>query len=301
MKMDKYFAFDLIAICTVNPAFLIVGTFFNAIIILCICKTSQLRKKVSYFLILVLSSSDFVAVLYNHPMIMYWYLSLYMGNMNFNSHYFKQFRFISATVLGFSMLTLLTMTLERYLGLTYPLFHRKSITKRRILLFLVASTILSLVPHTLSFEFNFIEILVLVIVGGQKILIILMNIKVFLIAKSCKERTASDKTPTPSFKKYYICLLALGCFFICYCPAIVYSVLTLARTIEGSSKTTFFLWATTLISMNSTINSFIFFWNNIVLRKEGVLALKSCLNLCGWKLKSKANNIVHAGNPSGLS
>ena len=129
MKMDKHAVFGLIAICTVNAAFLIVGTFFNTIVLLCICKTSQLRKKVSYFLILVLSSSDLVAILYNHPMIMYWCLSLYMGNMDFNSHYFKQFRFISATMLGFSMLTLFTMTLERYLGLTYPLFRRKSVTK----------------------------------------------------------------------------------------------------------------------------------------------------------------------------
>lgn len=301
MKMDKYTAFGLIAICTVNTAFLIVGTFFNTIVVVCICKTSQLRKKVSYFLILVLSSSDLVAILYNHPMIIYWYLSLYMGNMDFNSHYFKQFRFISGAMLGFSMLTLLTITLERYLGLTCPLFHRKSVTKRRTLLFLVVSTILSLIPHTLSFEFNFIEILVLVIVGGQKILIILMNIKVFLVAKSLKERTASDKKLTPSFKKYYICLLALGCLFICYCPAIVYSVLILAKTIEGTSKTTFFLWATTLVSINSTINSFIFFWNNIVLRKEGIMVLKSCLNLNGLGLKLKANNIVHIDNPGGQS
>lgn len=279
--MDRHAVFGVIAICTVNAAFLIVGTFFNTIVVLCICKTSQLRKKVSYFLILVLSSSDLVAILYNHPMIMYWYLSLYMENMDFHSHYFKQFRFISATMLGFSMLTLFTMTLERYLGLTYPLFHRKSVTKRRIFSVLVVSQILSLIPNTLSFEFHFIELLAVVVVGVLKILIILMNIKAFLIAKSWKERTASDKKINPSFKKYYVCLLALGCFFICYCPAIVYSVLTLARTIEGRSKTRFFLWATTLISINSTINSFIFFWNNNVLRKEGMKLLKPCLNFSG--------------------
>ena len=278
MRMDRHAVFGLIAICTVNAAFLIVGTFFNTNVVLCVCKTSQLRKKVSYFLILVLSSSDLVAILYNHPMIMYWYLSLYMGNMDFNSHYFKQFRFISATMLGFSMLTLFTMTLERYLGLTYPLFHRKSVTKRRMLSVLVVSQTLSLIPNTLSFEFHFIELLAVVVVGVLKILIILMNIKAFLIAKTWKERMASDKKINPSFKKYYVCLLAVGCFFVCYCPAIVYNVLTLARTIEGSSKTRFFLWATTLISINSTINSFIFFWNNNVLRKEGIKLLKPCLN-----------------------
>jgi hypothetical protein len=43
--------------------------------------------------------------------------------------------FVGGILLGSSELVLFTMTVERYMGLTRPLFHKTSVTKRRIIIF----------------------------------------------------------------------------------------------------------------------------------------------------------------------
>jgi hypothetical protein len=110
------------------------------------------------------------------------------------------------------------------------------------------------------------------------------NYKMFIIAKS--KRTDERLAPTTAarstderrkkrilnLKNISACSLAVGCFFFCYSPQIIYSVLRLASGVSSFDKQILLLslWSNTLTSMNSTFNCLIFFWKNSILRREGI-------------------------------
>jgi hypothetical protein len=66
--------------------------------------------------------------------------------------------------------------------------------------------------------------------------------------------------------------LAVGCFFCCFCPHILYIALRLASEtlLSGRQFLLFDLWSNTFISLNSTFNCVIFFWKNSIIRREGM-------------------------------
>jgi hypothetical protein len=66
--------------------------------------------------------------------------------------------------------------------------------------------------------------------------------------------------------------LAVGCFFCCFCPYIIYSALRFAPRTPLSERQVllFHLWSSTFASLNSTFNCVIFFWRNSILRREGM-------------------------------
>ena len=70
------------------------------------------------------------------------------------------------------------------------------------------------------------------------------------------------------------CYLSVVCFLLCFLAGIVTS---LPFSLSIFSREVFRSWAATLVILNSTINSLIFFWNSSLLRNETEKALK---NLC---------------------
>jgi hypothetical protein len=78
------------------------------------------------------------------------------------------------------------------------------------------------------------------------------------------------------------CLLAVACVVVISIPTFVYIGLRI-----NSPETTFTLdnanlagmWAGTIALMNSTFNCLIFYWENKVLRTEGLKVLKS-MKIC---------------------
>ena len=67
-----------ILFCIVNVVFLCSGVFLNIVVVLCIGKSCQLRKKLCYFMIFILSCYDLVTVIVLHPLLIYWYVSWYL-------------------------------------------------------------------------------------------------------------------------------------------------------------------------------------------------------------------------------
>jgi hypothetical protein len=72
------------------------------------------------------------------------------------------------------------------------------------------------------------------------------------------------------------CSLAVACFFICFCPHIIYTALRLTSEMPLYDRQVvlFHLWIDTVASMNSTLNCLIFFWRNSILRLEGMNIVK---------------------------
>ena len=115
------------------------------------------------------------------------------------------------------------------------------------------------------------------------------NYKIFVIARSKRvdkkvaptTETSKDenrKKRTINLKNISTCSLAVGCYFLCCCPYIIYLTLT-CMTLGGSlydrQVLIFHLWASTFISINLTLNCVIFFWRNSVLRREGMKIVKA--------------------------
>ena len=189
------------------------------------------------------------------------------------------------------MFALVTLNIERFLALTRPFFHQASVRKTRIVRFqgfLMIVFVIGLLP-ALHFDAKAIASIVsLVTVLSLLFLFIYSNYKMFAIAKSKRvDETVGPTTAMASdenrkkrilnLKNISTCSWAVGCFFVCSCPQIIYSVLRLASETPFYDRQAllFNLWSYTFLSMNSTFNCVIFFWRNSILRSEGIKIIKS--------------------------
>ena len=66
-KMDSYTLINLACLCIVNGFFTFAGILLNSVVIICLWKCTQLRRKTCYFLIQVLSCFDLGAIMVGHP------------------------------------------------------------------------------------------------------------------------------------------------------------------------------------------------------------------------------------------
>ena len=79
--------------------------------------------------------------------------------------------------------------------------------------------------------------------------------------------------------KIYVMVVSLC--FLCYLPTVV--VFGIENILNRGDKTPVSVvnavdWASTLASMNSTLNCLIFFWGNREMRKEGSKIAKNCFH-----------------------
>ena len=146
--MDSSVYIQLIFLCVVNIIFTFPGIVSNTLVIASFWKSSQLRKKLCHFMILVLSCFDLVAVVTIYPGILLCLISWLREDYESLTK-MRTYLYLASVFLGFSFLTLLVMNIERYLGTYYPIFHRTSVTRRRLLtvlaMFLIPPTTLIII------------------------------------------------------------------------------------------------------------------------------------------------------------
>jgi hypothetical protein len=184
--------------------------------------------------------------------------------------------------LDLSYFALLVMNFDRYLATAYPIFHRTSVTKGRLLTLLPILIIVEIPLKVMSVNdfviSNKVHILILCILLIPAMLFI--NYKLFLVVRKSrkKKRISPEMKKTFSLKNISSCLLAVVCVVVISNPACVYVGL-----IINSPETTYTLdnanlvalWSKTTALMNGTFNCLIFYWKNKVLRTEGLKVLKS--------------------------
>jgi hypothetical protein len=183
---------------------------------------------------------------------------------------------------GFSLLALLVMNFDRYLATYYPIFHRTSVTKGKLLtlLAILISVGLSLVlisvnDFVISFEAGVLIFSILVFPP-----MLFINYKLFTIAR--KRRRNNGLPPkmkkTFSLKNISTCLLAVACCVVLFIPAFVYFGLRTTskeKTFILDNASIAGLWVKTIASFNSTFNCLIFYWKNKILRTEGMKVIKN--------------------------
>ncbi len=282
--MEKGDIFNVVSLCIINIVFMVAGIFLNSVVIISLWRSRQLRKKLCYFMILVLSCFDLAVVTIIHPLLIS--STIYYALEEISEAREVVRAATSCILFGFSMSALLTLNVERFLALICPFFHQASVTKTRLVCFLAFVTIMIGGPPALVY-FNgkrtIVDILIAVYILLVLFLIIYGNYRIFTIAKSKREdrRVApttagrstdeSRKRRILNLKNISTCSLAVGCFFVCSCPQIINSsLLSASETPFYDQQVLLFpLWSHTFLSINSTFNCLIFFWRNSILRREG--------------------------------
>ena len=221
-KMDLTVYIQLIFLSIVNIIFTFSGIVSNTLVILSFWKSSQLRKKLFYFMIMVLSCFDLVSVVTNHSGMLLYLISWLREELDLLSK-MKISLHISAVFLVFSFLALFVMSIERYLGAYYPIYYRTSVTRRRLL------TLLAILLIPLAFMYIISRNgLVIPVVAFELIFMALflppfmfVNFKLFIIARKVHWKRAispAGTKTTMNFKTISTGLWMVACLMLLYIP-----------------------------------------------------------------------------------
>jgi hypothetical protein len=284
--MESYYFINLIFIFAVNVFFFFSGICLNSLVILSFWRSVQLRKKLCYFMIMVLSCCDLLAVLTNSPLVALIVMSWSEGKLDVNSKWAHISLRWTNIFLVYSLLALLVMNFDRFLATSYPLFHRTSVTKRRLLTLLAILIIVQVILRAMSVN-DFVisyEVHVLILCTLLIPPMLFINYKLFLVVRKSRrnKKVSPDMKKSFSLKNISSCLLVVACLVVVSIPTFVYIGLRLnssetTNTLDNANLAG--LWAITISFMNCTFNCLIFYWKNKVLRTEGWKVLKS-LKIC---------------------
>ena len=279
--MDLNVYIQLIFLCVVNIIFTFSGIISSTLVIASICKSSQLRKKLCHFMIMVLSMFfdfmcfDLVAAVTNHPGILFYLISWLRKDYDLQkvAIYLNN----SGVFLVLSPLALLVMNIERYLGAYYPIFHHTSVTRHKLITLLAILLIPSAVMYIISgyvfvnYRVYFMIFLVLFVLP-----FVFVNFKLFAIARKLhRQRAVSPgKRRTANLINISTGLWAVVCFMLLSIPSSFYIALRFTEKSLNTIRLSY-IWGFTCNAMNSTLNSLIFFWKNEVLRTEGIQILET--------------------------
>ena len=188
--MEKYTLVHTVLLCILNILFAFSGIFLK--VVLCFWKSSQLRKKSCFFVILVLSCFDLALVFVVHPILIFSNIIWYVKGFDLNRDQIVSY--ITTIFYDFSMVALMTMNFDRYLSLAYPLFHHRRVTRSKLGIFLAVLQVSVLSGATLSFRSNVISInfFVTFAIILLLILVVLTNYKMYVIAKKRRNSTNSE-------------------------------------------------------------------------------------------------------------
>ena len=276
--MDLTVYVQLVFLCVVNIIFTFSAVVLNTLVIISIWKSSQLRKKLCHFMVMVLSCFDLVVVVTSHPGLLLCLIFWLRGDYDMLSTWIMYIDLVKVLI-GFSFCVLVVMSIERYLGAYNPLFHRTSVTKRRLLTLLamlfIISTFFGLI-YISDIISTALSVIIFIIVVFLPLLY--LNFKLFKISREVRGRkaTSPEKRTTINLNSISACLLVVVCLVVLSIASIVFIVFNIiSKNIQASNVRLSNIWGTTFFIMNCTFNSLIFFWKNKVLRTEGIKILKT--------------------------
>ena len=281
--MELFYFINLIFIFVLNVLFFFSGICLNSLVIISFWRSVQLRTKLCYFMILVLSCCDLLAVLNNSPLTV---LTTVLW-LTESFDVFPTWVVVGSNLTTFfswcSLLALLVLSLDRYLATYYSIFHRTSVTKGRLLTLLLTFIALagSLVMTSVNSWLITPQLADIIFMTVFFPSMLSLNYELFIISRRrCRSISGTIKRGF-SLKSASSCLLAVACFLMVTIPVFLY--VTLGKISKGTDKNHRVRlagwWANTMVAMNATFNSLNFYWKNNILRTEGMKVVKS-MNIC---------------------
>ena len=276
--MELIYSANLIFVITLNILFFFSGICLNSLVIVSFWRSVQLRKRLCYFTIMVLSCCDLLVVLTTNPFTGLVAMLWLTEKSNVFSGWLMILRVLSFMSIGSSLVALFVMNFDQYLATHYPIFHRTSVTKGNLLTLFTFLVIFEITVTAMSTNDSVISYQVGVIIFCTIFILpmLLINYKLFTIVR--KSRRNNEMKKSFSLKNIPCCLLVIACLMASSIPAFVYVVLRLTskekeRTLDSAQFVE--LWGITTASMNSTFNCLIFYWKNKILRSEGIKVIRS--------------------------
>ena len=276
-KMDLNVYIQLIFLCVVNIIFTFSGIVLSTLVIVSFWKSSQLRKKLCHFMIVMLSCFDLVTVVTIYPGLLLYLITWLKEGYDLLPK-IKIYLLFTSVFIAFSFLVLLVMNIERYLGVCYPIFHCTSITKPRILILLAILPIPTAAMHIISRNSLVISTAVFLTIFAVLVFppFMFVNFKLFtIVQKVHRERIVSpEERKAINFKNISTGVWAVIFLMSLSVPNGFYFGFNFVEKSANIIRLSH-IWAFTCNTMNCTLNSLIFFWKNKVLRTEGMKILKT--------------------------
>ena len=206
---------NLIILFTLNVVFFFVGLCLNSLVIVSFFRSTQLIKKTCYFMIMVLSCCDLLVVLYNHPLEALTSILWLCGNLNVRPYWAHVSARVGNNFTGFSLLALLVLSFDRYLATSYPVFHRLSMTKKKLItifgiLIIFQLCLASLLSTPVISDFlrlYHVGLVIFIILYFPPMLF--MNCKLFLVAEKFRRR--KGQSPELIKKSFSLKKLSSAC------------------------------------------------------------------------------------------
>ena len=278
------------AACAANIVFAIVGTILNSLVLYVFWKSTKLRSKLSRFFIMLLCSVDLAVVTIVHSTFLLQAINEINGTPNCTYKIYYMFSLYFFT--GMSILTLLILNMERYTAIIHPLWHRKRVTKRRLMFIWAILWLVNAVNVVSRLVFQPLsDIITGIVIFAFCCTSLFTYTSIFRVVR--KRKGIADCSNFNSevsgnmtvylrelnMAKSFFIIVVLT--FVCFLPGGIVSGLDYPwneSERERIAITSAFTWTNTLTSMNSTLNCLIFFWANKMLRREALKLLKNSSN-----------------------
>ena len=285
---SEKFLINHIFVISFNGILIIPTILLNAIAIITISKSSQLKSKCCYFIILVQFVIDLLVGVLGIPLFIVYLSSAVGGNKNCFTASFA-YRSIALPI-SKSTITLAAMTMERYIAILHPYSYSNKITKKRLLICVGSGVLFAISGIILAFtnmrQFAFcataLEMLIFFFTAFS-------SIKIYSVVKNLSRSPnkphdvnaegsiTRKKVILQEIKHAKSCFIAVICFgLLCFLPIAIAVPLYIKvdiRKWEAMKD-----WVVTLGLLNSSVNSVIFFWTKKKLRNEAyeTLNIKLC-------------------------
>ena len=285
---SKNFIINHIFAITFNSILMIPTVLLNAVAIITILKSSQLKSKPCYFIVLVQSMIDLAVGILGIPLFIF-FLGIGIGgitnciaaNLAFGSTFIP---------IGMSSIALSAMTIERYIAILHPYAYSTQVTKKRLLVYIGSGAV---VVFFVVFLYFYNRTIFGISLATVEMLIFVFTAfayaRIYLVVKKLShspnrphdpaavENTTKIKLFLREIKQAKSCFIVVICFgVLCFLPPGI--IFPFFSSFDKFEWLAIIVWVCTLGLLNSTVNSVIFFWTKTMLRNEAVKMLNAiCL------------------------
>lgn len=293
----------------INGIFALTASMGNTVFILALWRTNSLRTP-SNILLGNLAFSDLLVGLVVQPLYVGYKIGEIRGNYSCYVHIsFSTLAWIAVSV---SFLTLMTISLERYMAIFKSFVYISLVQERTVILasgFVWALTMMVVFSRFYGLSSFYFHAICLAIILACFTTTIIIYVKIYRVAKQ-HQRSIIDQTQTTKentrenmakiiqeTKLSKTVGLVTGLFFLSYLPTLwimgYYSIKGYSSLVK-----TFYSWTDTLVFLNSSLNPLVYYLRNRSIRQavlKLLLPLKTilpCLNIS--RIHEQSKGVINA-------
>lgn len=267
-----------VSIAVVLGILILPTIFMNIVILIAIFKNRNFWRS-SHILIGFLAVTDAIVGTFSMPL----FLSTLLMEIYYekSAFYKKAYCMLSEAALncgdlglGWSFITMITITFERYVAIFAPFWYRKyvrtsGVVKVTLFSWLIWAVVVVFLIVKTSLEFALgVSVLILVVV--VYFLAVPAFIRIFRLLKKMESSRIpeADSRPRIDHKGSITCAMMLFCLILCYTPLLVVTAVIVIRGVSEMLLTYLLPWARLMLLANSFCNPIIYIYRNQLIRNS---------------------------------